>query len=86
MAQGPTDLEISRLYLDLANECFSKAAIEEHAGGAEIFRRMGLRYVSEAATFNPGAARASIHIAVNAESVGAVGSPAEPQETWRKKV
>ena len=48
----PTDSEISRLYLDLANECFVKAAIEEHADGAEVFRRMGRRYVSEAMAYD----------------------------------
>lgn len=48
MAQERNDLEISRLYLNLAVECFNKAALEEHADGAEVFRRMGHRYISEA--------------------------------------
>jgi hypothetical protein len=48
MAQERKDLEISRLYLNVATECFNKAALEEHADSAEIFRRMGRRYISEA--------------------------------------
>jgi len=52
MAQERKDLEISRLYLDLANACFNKAAIEDHADGAEVFSRMGRRYVSEAMVYD----------------------------------
>jgi hypothetical protein len=52
MAQESKDLEISRLYLNVAIECFNKAALEEHADGAEIFRRMGRRYISEAELCN----------------------------------
>ena len=52
MAQEHNDLEISRLYLNVAIECFNKAALEEHADGAEIFRRMGRRYISEAELYN----------------------------------
>jgi len=37
MAQERKHLEISRLYLNVAIECFNKAAIEEHADGAEVF-------------------------------------------------
>ena len=48
MAQERQDLEISRLYLNVAIECFDKAALQEDADGAEIFRRMGRRYISEA--------------------------------------
>ena len=53
MAQERKDLEISRLYLKLASECFNKAALEEHADGAEIFRRMGCCYISEAELYDP---------------------------------
>jgi hypothetical protein len=52
MAQERKDLEISRLYLNFAIECFNKAALEEHADGAEIFRRMGRRYASEAGLYD----------------------------------
>jgi hypothetical protein len=52
MAEKRTDLEMSPLYLTLANECFNKASIEEHAGGAEVFRRMGRCYLSEAAALD----------------------------------
>jgi hypothetical protein len=52
MAQERNDLEISRLYLDIAVECFNKAALEEHADGAEVFRRMGRRYISEAELYD----------------------------------
>jgi hypothetical protein len=48
MVQEHTDLEICRLYLNIAIECFNKAAIEEHADGVEVFGRMGRRYISEA--------------------------------------
>jgi hypothetical protein len=52
MVQERQDLEISRLYLNVAIECFNKAAVEEHADGAEIFRRMGHRYISEAELYD----------------------------------
>jgi hypothetical protein len=52
MAQEHNDLEISRQYLNVAIECFNKAALEEHADGAEVFRRMGRRYISEAELYN----------------------------------
>ena len=52
MAQEHNDLEISRLYLNVAIDCFNKAAIEEHPDGAEVFRRMGRRYISEAELYN----------------------------------
>jgi hypothetical protein len=48
-----SELKISALYLDLANECFNKAAIEEHADGVEVFRRMGRRYLAEARVYDP---------------------------------
>src|SRR5258708_38468685 len=48
MVQEDTDLEICRLYLNIAIECFNKAAIEDHPDGAEVFRQMGRRYISEA--------------------------------------
>jgi hypothetical protein len=43
------DREFSRLYLELASECFNKATTTQQAAGAEILRRMGRRYVAEAA-------------------------------------
>jgi hypothetical protein len=52
MAQEQKNLEISQLYLNVAIECFNKAAIEAHADGAEIFRRMGRRYISEAELYD----------------------------------
>jgi hypothetical protein len=52
MAQERKDLEISRLYLNVAIECFNKAALEEHADGTEVFRRMGRRYISEAELYD----------------------------------
>jgi hypothetical protein len=52
MAQERNDLEISRLYLNVAVECFNKAALEEHADGAEVFRRMGRCYISEAELYS----------------------------------
>ena len=52
MAQERNDLEIPRLYLNVAVECFNKAALEEHADGAEVFRRMGRRYISEAELYD----------------------------------
>jgi hypothetical protein len=52
MAQERNDLEISRLYLNVAVECFNKAALEEQAAGAEVFRRMGRRYISEAELYS----------------------------------
>ncbi len=52
MDQERKDLEICRLYLDVAIECFNKAAIEERADRAEVFRRMGRRYISEAELYD----------------------------------
>jgi len=52
MAQERKDLEISRLYLNLAIDCFNKAATEEHAADAEAFRRMGRRYILEARLYD----------------------------------
>ena len=52
LAQERTDLEISRLYLNVAIECFNKAAIEQHADGSEVFRRMGHHYISEAELYD----------------------------------
>ena len=52
MAQERKDLEISRLYLNVAIECFNKAAVEEQADGAEVFRLMGRRYISEAKLYD----------------------------------
>src|SRR2546428_8799182 len=52
MAQERQDLETSRLYLNIAIECFNKAALQEDADGAETFRRMGRRYISEAELYD----------------------------------
>jgi hypothetical protein len=52
MTQERKDLEISRLYLNVAIACFNKAALEEYADGAEVFRRMGRRYISEAELYD----------------------------------
>jgi hypothetical protein len=52
MAQERQDLEISRLYLNVAIECFNKAVLQGDADGAEVFRRMGRRYISEAELYN----------------------------------
>jgi len=52
VAQERNDLEFSRLYLNVAIECFNKAALEERADGAEVFRRMGRRYISEAELYD----------------------------------
>jgi hypothetical protein len=46
------ELEISRAYLDLADECFSKAARTEHAEAAAQLRRMGRHYMSQAAALD----------------------------------
>jgi hypothetical protein len=48
MAQEHNDLDTSHLYLNLAYECFNKAAATEQADAAEAFTRMGCRYMSEA--------------------------------------
>jgi hypothetical protein len=37
LAQERKDLNTSRLYLDLAHECFNKAATAEQADAAEVF-------------------------------------------------
>jgi hypothetical protein len=52
MAQERQDLEISRLYLNVAIECFNKAVLQGDADGADIFRRMGRRYISEAELYD----------------------------------
>jgi hypothetical protein len=46
------DREFSRLYLELASECFNKDKTTEQAAGAETLRRMGRRYVAQAAAFD----------------------------------
>jgi hypothetical protein len=48
MAQNHWNSELSRLYFDVAALCFDRAAGEEDANGAEVFRRMGRRYMAEA--------------------------------------
>jgi len=52
MAQERQDLEISRLYLNVAIACFNKAALQEDVDSAETFRRMGRRYISEAELYD----------------------------------
>ena len=52
MAQHRNELEIHRLYLNIAIDCFNKAAIAEHEDDAEVFRRMGRRYISEAELYD----------------------------------
>ncbi len=52
MAQERQDLEISRQYLNVAIECFNKAVLQGDADGADIFRRMGRRYISEAELYD----------------------------------
>jgi hypothetical protein len=47
-----SDREFSQLYLELASECFNKATATEQADRAEILRRMGRRYVAEAAALD----------------------------------
>jgi hypothetical protein len=51
MAQERKDLDTSRLYLNLAYECFNKAAVTEQTDAADVFTRMGRRYMSEAMIF-----------------------------------
>ena len=46
------DREFSHLYLELASECFNKATTTEQAAGAETLRRMGRRYVAQAAALD----------------------------------
>ena len=46
------DREFSRLYLELASECFNKATTTEQGAGAETLRRMGRRYVAHAAALD----------------------------------
>jgi len=44
---------MSALYLELAAECFNKAATVVDAGSAEALQRMGRTYFSEAVVLNP---------------------------------
>jgi hypothetical protein len=50
--RGMPGREISDLYLCLALDCFDKAATAEQADDAEALRRMGRRYVAEAAALD----------------------------------
>jgi hypothetical protein len=59
------DRKISRQYLDLAYECFTEAAMAEGAEAAEQFRRMGHRYILQAAIFG-----AALRIAEATRSAG----------------
>jgi len=45
--------EISALYLELASECFNKAAAAQDAGAAEALQRMGRSYFTQAVVLNP---------------------------------
>jgi hypothetical protein len=47
MMDGKGKLEISRLYLDLAHECFNAAARAKHAEEAEQLRRMCRCFIAE---------------------------------------
>ena len=49
---GMAGREISELYLSLALDCFDKAATTDQADGAEVLKRMGRRYVAEAAALD----------------------------------
>jgi hypothetical protein len=44
---------ISQLYLQLASECFIKAAVAERADAAEALTRMGRRYTAQASILDP---------------------------------
>ena len=50
--------EISSLYLELASECFNKAATAE-AGTAKAMRQMARAYFAEAVVLNPSLSDAS---------------------------
>jgi hypothetical protein len=54
MLQMRDDRAIAGLYLDLALECFNNAARAEQADAAEALKRMGRRYVAQAAILDPG--------------------------------
>jgi cellulase/cellobiase CelA1 len=45
--------EISALYLELASDCFAKAATAEDRVTAEGLRRMAERYMIQAVALNP---------------------------------
>jgi hypothetical protein len=53
MVEKAKQIEMSQVYLDLASECFNKAARAEQADAAETLRRMGRCYVAQAAAFDP---------------------------------
>ena len=52
MPQKQNDREMCRLYLELAFECFNKAA-EAECNAAEALKQMGRRYLTEAAALDP---------------------------------
>jgi hypothetical protein len=58
MLEGIDGWEISRLYLELASECFKKAMSTDHAGTADIFRRMGMQYAAHATALKSALQRA----------------------------
>jgi len=53
MAERKRNSEISALYLELASECFNKAATAEDAGTADALQRMGGSYFAHAVVLNP---------------------------------
>jgi hypothetical protein len=65
------DRKLSLEYLDLAYECFTEAAMAEGAEAAEQFRRMGHRYIFQAAIFG-----------VALSIVEATRSPGCPPSLW----
>jgi hypothetical protein len=48
MRMEKKDRKIGQLYLQLASECFNKAATIKDANAAEALRRMGRHYITEA--------------------------------------
>jgi hypothetical protein len=53
VAEGKEQLEISALYLELASECFSKAATAQDAGAADVLQQMARSYFAQAVALNP---------------------------------
>jgi hypothetical protein len=54
MLQMRDDRAIAGLYVDLALECFNSAAKADQADAAEVLKRMGRRYLAQAAILDPG--------------------------------
>jgi hypothetical protein len=53
MAEEQKDRGISALYLELASECFNKAATAKDVGAAEALQRMGRNYFTQAVALDP---------------------------------